>query len=88
MLVCMSLHCREQTKYTPDKRGIEILFLKKTRLVVTMAGASQILVFSIFRNLNMVMGGSILSILPLLILIFLGLPAMILNFAGKSQVVW
>ena len=24
-----SLHCRERTKYTPDKRGIEILSLKK-----------------------------------------------------------
>ena len=24
-----SLHCRERTKYTPDKRGIEILFLQK-----------------------------------------------------------
>ena len=24
-----SLHCRERTKYTPDKRGIEILSLKE-----------------------------------------------------------
>ena len=24
-----SLHCRDRTKYTPDKRGIEILSLKK-----------------------------------------------------------
>ena len=36
----------------------------------------------------MVMEGSIFSILPLLILIFLGLPAMIPNFEGKLQVVW
>ena len=34
------------------------------------------------------MEGSIFSILPLLILIFLGLPAMIPNFEGKLQVVW
>ena len=36
----------------------------------------------------MVMEGSIFSILPLLILIFLGLPAMVPNFEGKFQVVW
>ena len=36
----------------------------------------------------MVMEGSIFSILPLLILIFLGLPAMVPNFEGKLQVVW
>ena len=32
------------------------------------------------------MEGSNFSILPLLILIFLGLPAMVLNFEGKLQV--
>ena len=36
----------------------------------------------------MVMEGSIFLILPLLILIFLGLPAMVPNFEGKLQVVW
>ena len=44
-----AFHCRERTKYTPDKRGFEILFLKrspqagrmvlKSRPVVTLAGA-------------------------------------------------
>ena len=47
-----SLHCRERTKYTPDKRGIEILSLQnvrrlggwwtKTRPNITMAGIDQI----------------------------------------------
>jgi hypothetical protein len=36
----------------------------------------------------MVMEGSIFSILPSLILIFLGLPAMVPKFEGKLQVVW
>ena len=36
----------------------------------------------------MVIEGSIFSILPLLTLIFLGLPAMVPNFEGKLQVVW
>ena len=34
------------------------------------------------------MEGSIFSILPLLSLIFLGLPAMVSNFPGKVQLVW
>ena len=34
------------------------------------------------------MEGSIFSILPLLILILLGLPAMVPNFPGKVQLVW
>ena len=47
------LHCRERTKYTPDKRGIEILFpqgsplagrlVLKSLPVVTMTGVSKIL---------------------------------------------
>ena len=52
MVKTLSLHCRERTKYTPDKRGIEILFpqespqaerlVLKSRLVDTMAGVDQI----------------------------------------------
>ena len=46
-----SFHCRKRTTYTPDTRGIEILFPEKdhrlgswlynSRPVVTMAGVSQ-----------------------------------------------
>ena len=53
MVKAPSLLCRERSKYTPDKRGIEVLTLKEvhrlgclvleSRPVVTMAGVSQML---------------------------------------------
>ena len=53
MVIVSNIHCRERTKYTPDKRGFDILSLKevhrlggwcsKSHPVVTMAGIDQIL---------------------------------------------
>ena len=59
----------------------------RSRPDVTKAGVSQFLfkLFFLFQISNMAMEGSKYSIFPLLILIFLSLPAIIPNFAGKLQ---
>ena len=55
----------------------------KSRPVVTMAGVSRYLSFFLFENCNIIMEGSIFSILPLLFLLILGLPAIVPDFTGR-----